>query len=522
VLRVQKGNVVSSWDMEDSEYCGLIKLDILSLSTLSVLSECRRLINSKRGPETQFDFDELTLDGNEVFEGISDGRTSGIFQFSQRPTTELCKEMGVESFNDMVVVQAIARPGPYKSGMTEEYIKRKHGEGWKTKNRIYEEITFETFGLLVYQEQIMKVISQVAIAYWTAWCKFNYPAEFICSCLTYSQKDEKQSLINEAQDLGLKIMLPKCDISDPIRWTIGEDETLYVPFIEINTIGEQQAIKHCTLETESNVGFFQLKAAPNTKTQVGKLLAEIGAYNPEEMPNQDVVEKNFQWSLSNEESFSTLLSLMGPDDVIGEALTLGGGFSVPSGLIKPIRRFVNPELTQCAWCDLVDECDAPVLPSPGALNAAICGEAPGPKEDKFKRGFHEEAPAGELLWSELALYGLNRRLFYVTNIVKCYPSETGTPKAEHINHCARWLAEEFSRVKPRLILACGNTCVKAFKNQDGGITELSGTTEWIESVAAWVCWCMHPAAVKRKASNRVYFEKGIENFAAKLELLRGA
>jgi len=590
VLKLQKGHVVSSWDMEDCEFCGLMKLDVLGLSTLSVLEECRRLINLQRGPKSQFDFDDITFDDSKIFEKITQGRTSGIFQFSQRPTTELCKEMGIDCFNDMVAAVALARPGPYKSGMTGKYVQRKHGGSWSPMNKIYEEISKDTFGLLIYQEQVMQIISRVAglpestadkirkvigkkrdpkefekyrkqflkgckehktlsdleaqefwegllewagygfnkahsveysiIAYWTAWCKFNYPAEFICACLTYSKKDEKQALINEAQEVGLNIMLPKVDISDATKWII-KDQMMYVPFTEINSFGEQQARKYCESEyIDGNVGFFSIKAAPNTKTEAGKLLVEIGAYRPEETPNPDVIEQHFSFILSNVESLPILSQLMGPDIDFASALTLSA--TPPSGLIKPSRMYQVPDgLVECGRCELLNECDGPVPPSPGVFNAFITGEAPGPMENKYVRGFHEDAPAGSLLWDELEIYGLVRRYFHVTNICKCYPKKSKTPTWEHIKACSVWFSDELERIKPRLILALGNTCVFAFTGKKSGIRDLSGTTEWIEKLGAWVCWGMHPAAIKRRESNRVYFEKGIENFADKFLLLRG-
>ncbi len=585
-LKLQKGQVVSAWDMEDAEYVGLMKLDILGLSTLSVLAECKRLIKDEK-----FNFDDISLDDQEVFKQLSEGKTSGVFQFSAKPTTELCKEMGIESFNDMVAAVALVRPGPYQSGMTENYIKRKHGAKWEPKHEIYEEITRETFGIIVYQEQVMQVISKVAglsestadqirkvigkkrdvkefepyrkqflkgcqeqktlsvkeanefweglkehahysfnrahsvgyslIGYWTAFCKIHYPAEFLCSCLTYSKKDEKQDLINEAQQIGLKIMLPKVDISDATRWLIS-DRLLYAPFIEVNTMGPTQAEKYCKTKVEENVGFFNIKAVPDTKTQMGKLLTEIGAYEPEREPDNDIVEKHFSFSLSDG-AYSGLSKALGfsfPKGEIPKWKTLDVPKDVvPYNLIKPVRRFQNEDLLDCDKCELRKECDAPVLPSPGVFNVVIVGEAPGPQENEHGRGFYEKAPAGKLLWKELDLYGLSRRMFHITNCLKCWPGEKALT-AKHIEICKPWLDEEIAKLQPRLILAIGNTCVKMFTGRDGGIKKLSGTTEWNENIKAWLCWCLHPAAVKRNAGNQEYFEDGIRNFAAKFALLK--
>lgn len=610
-LRVQKSNVVSAWDMEDSEYNGLMKLDILGLTTLSILSECLRLINETDQtyffwhPESERFFvdkdmqedkfpveclevgialDKIPLDDEEVFKQLSEGKTSGVFQFSARPTTQLCKEAGIDSFNDMVAVVALVRPGPYQSGMTENFILRKHGKKWKPLNAIYEEITKDTYGLIVYQEQVMQVISRVAglsestadkirkvigkkrdakefepyrvqfiegckkqktlsekeanefweglkehahysfnkahsveyamIGYQTAWLRIYYPAEFLCACLSYS-KTEKQELIDEALRQGFKVVWPKVGISEATRWILGEGRrTLYAPFIEINSIGPEQAKKICAPE-DSNAGFFNIKPTINSKTELGKLLKEIEANNPDSEPDTEIIQKHFQFVLSpSEDAYPKLTGLIGYTD-----LKLEEAPTTTKPLIHPVKRFQNKEIKNCSRCELRQECEAPVLSSPGIFNAFITGEAPGPLEDEYGRGFYEEAPAGELLWNELGLYGLERRMFFVNNICRCYPETTRTPKPEHIEACLPWFEEEVKTIQPKLILAIGNTCVKVFKGQDGGIQKLSGETEWNEKYGFWICWCLHPAAVARRPSNREYFEKGIRNFAKKFRLL---
>jgi hypothetical protein len=70
-------------------------------------------------------------------------------------------------------------------------------------------------------------------------------------------------------------------------------------------------------------------------------------------------------------------------------------------------------------------------------------------------------------------------------------------------------------------LALGNIPLFALSGRKSGITALSGTTEWIDSLSAWVCWGMHPAATFRRKANIEYFEKGVKNFVEKFELLRG-
>ncbi|MBU2249667.1 MAG: DNA polymerase III subunit alpha, partial [Gammaproteobacteria bacterium] len=181
------GNVSINWEMGDSEYMGLMKLDILGLNTLSVLSECRRLILENHGdqlathPESdccfvcrkenltdqveylgEFDFPNLPLDDPKVYKELSAGNTHGTFQFTGYACTELIKRMCVSNFEDLVQAISLARPGPADSGMTDLFVKRKHGEKWSRKHDTFEDVTKDTYGVVVYQEQVMNVIHKVA------------------------------------------------------------------------------------------------------------------------------------------------------------------------------------------------------------------------------------------------------------------------------------------------------------------------------------------------------------------------
>ena len=110
----------------------------------------------------KFNLDDIPLDDQKTFDLINSGKTAGIFQISAVATTQLSKEIHIDNFEDIVAAVALVRPGPTKSGMTKDYIKRKHGEKWQSLHPIYEEVTKYTHGILVYQEQVMQVISKVA------------------------------------------------------------------------------------------------------------------------------------------------------------------------------------------------------------------------------------------------------------------------------------------------------------------------------------------------------------------------
>ncbi|MBU0847513.1 DNA polymerase III subunit alpha [Patescibacteria group bacterium] len=952
-LSTRSGQEVVNWDKDDAEYVGLMKLDVLGLSELSILNETRKLVEENHGKKIIFE--KIELDNPQVFEMLSEGQTVGVFQFNTWTTTKLCKEIGIDNFGLMSDVIALVRPGPANSGMTADFTKRKHGGKWRKKHRIYEHITKDTYGIIIYQEQVMQVINQVAglsystadairkiiakkrdvkefekyrqmfidgckkeetlsekeaaefwtalekhasygfnrshsvayamIAYWCAFCKLYFPAEFLCANLSYGTDGKKDDLVKEARRLGLSIVLPKVGISDAHLWVV-KDNNLYVPFIEIKGVGPKVAedllkyhppepkavVVQQKKEKPKQLGFFDIEEVEEPKTvlkeqkerKIDKILKAIGAIGNE--PEQDL-SKYFSFDVATDKhgEFPNLLSCLGfnfsPKD-LDPILSLDVNQGFIRGKIHTTTKFQNPELLYCQECDLVKQCKHPVLPSPGRYNLAIVGEAPGcisgdslidvafrdkskfpngieikdlvgqkdfyvysfdvdnckmvvdkvrkvwstgikkvwkvtykwwkytkgedkeslinslkvtknhrfllkkptpSKHDpfkgindgkrnymsldfglgighslqpfyrmsfdgrsfvrsadseyekesrvlaKFKSGeetienyqvhhvdkntsndtwdnlelltvqehsslhskgdnnsmknpevkakhlgivksaayrsnmskimtevrknpfdrqkrldnvekYHEEKSqrskeffcdpfhyygyllarvnsekfpnddiewaegkfknkfpnmefppidnhkiisveyvgeeevydietekyhnfaangvfvhnshedeegqgfvgrSGQLLWKELDKYGLIRRFFHMTNCVKCYPKDIRTPGDRHLNACAKWLNEEIIRADIRLALVFGNTGLKYFKNEDGGITKYNGKAEWLEAYSMWVVWCIHPSAVLRSPNNKNDFQKGIASFAEKINILGG-
>lgn len=157
-LAMRKDEIVANWDMQDSEHVGLMKLDILGLNTLSVLSEAKRLIANP-----DFEYEKIPLDDQAIYEDLYGGNTTGVFQLSAWATTNLAKQIRATNIGELSDIIALVRPGPLDSGMTEDYIKRKNdGLQWKKKHQKYEDIVKDTFGIIVYQEQVMEVIHKVA------------------------------------------------------------------------------------------------------------------------------------------------------------------------------------------------------------------------------------------------------------------------------------------------------------------------------------------------------------------------
>jgi DNA polymerase len=209
-----------------------------------------------------------------------------------------------------------------------------------------------------------------------------------------------------------------------------------------------------------------------------------------------------------------------------EGSTEGLGTSFANSPISYPQYFLNSKgmsLDTCTNCELSNECRKPVPPTYGLYNMMLVGEAPGKDEDRLGKPFI--GAAGNLLWTGredfkgLNTYGLTRDLFHITNVCKCFPSKTRTPKSIHVRTCSPYLYEEIKAVKPFVILAMGNTGLRFFKGVESGITNLSGTTEWSDEFNCWICYSLHPAAVLHHSENLEFIKTGIENFVKKVVYL---
>ncbi len=145
-----RGVKVSPFDKDDLDDMGILKLDILALKTLDIISKAL-----KSAGLTQDDL-PLEFDDPEVFKIFREGKTLGVFQFKSNLLTQISRRLRISNFKELYDATTIARPGPLHSGQTEQYIRRCQGiEPVEYVHESLEEITKDSYGLLLYQEQIM-------------------------------------------------------------------------------------------------------------------------------------------------------------------------------------------------------------------------------------------------------------------------------------------------------------------------------------------------------------------------------
>jgi len=160
--RTKNDEIVTAFDMVAIEKMGLLKMDFLGLTTLTILDDTLKLIAQTRGE--QLALETIPLDDRETYEKVfHSALTSGVFQFESRGMRDVLRRYQPNTIEDLTALNALYRPGPIQGGMIDYFIDRKHGRK-KTEYELpeLEEILQETFGVIVYQEHVMQIAHRLA------------------------------------------------------------------------------------------------------------------------------------------------------------------------------------------------------------------------------------------------------------------------------------------------------------------------------------------------------------------------
>ena len=161
---------VTQYDMNCLEDAGMLKMDFLGLKTLTVINDTVEAIKTRvdtlKHPDTGQNYnsiDQIPLDDPAVYKMLSNGGTSGVFQFESNLAIDKLKAMRCDQFNDLVATNALIRPGPLDSGMTDSYIRRKIGQEQVAYDHPdLQPILESTYGIIVYQEQVMRIANVIS------------------------------------------------------------------------------------------------------------------------------------------------------------------------------------------------------------------------------------------------------------------------------------------------------------------------------------------------------------------------
>ena len=155
------GIIVTEYPMADLEKLGLLKMDFLGLRTLTMIHKTMKLLKRTKGIE--FDVNRIPLDDKPTYDMLIAGETDGVFQLESSGMKKLVKDLKPDVFEDLGALVALFRPGPLESGMVQDFVERKHGrQEIKYAHPLLEPVLKDTYGTIVYQEQIMQVFQVLA------------------------------------------------------------------------------------------------------------------------------------------------------------------------------------------------------------------------------------------------------------------------------------------------------------------------------------------------------------------------
>ena len=159
------GGPLTQFDKDDVETAGLVKFDFLGLRTLTVIDRAVKMINriNKQHGDAPVVIEQLPLDDKVVYDLLQKGETTAVFQLESDGMKKLLKRLVPSSFDDIIALVALYRPGPLESGMVEDYIERKHGRATVDyPHELLKPVLANTYGVILYQEQVMQIAQVLA------------------------------------------------------------------------------------------------------------------------------------------------------------------------------------------------------------------------------------------------------------------------------------------------------------------------------------------------------------------------
>ena len=161
LYRGSKGEITTQYDMRNCEDIGLLKMDFLGLRTLTLIDNCVKMLARQSGVTVELD--TLPVDDVKTYELFARGDAFGVFQFESEGMRDILRRFKPDKLNDLTALNALYRPGPIRSGMIDDFIKRKWGKvAVRYEVPELKEILEGTLGVIVYQEQVMQIASKLA------------------------------------------------------------------------------------------------------------------------------------------------------------------------------------------------------------------------------------------------------------------------------------------------------------------------------------------------------------------------
>jgi DNA polymerase-3 subunit alpha len=556
VLYERDGVRLVNWDKDDLEHFGLIKLDLLGLSALSVLDETARSVGKTYGEL----FETIPTDAPTVYAEIAAGRMAGAFQVGTHGMKKLCQAMRVKSLPDLTLANAVFRPGAIEQGILDEIALVVRGDDDPPDvHPKLAPILSDSYGFIVYQEQVMRAC--VELAGWT-WAEADalrkvigkskgreavreFGAKFVdgCARLRTMTREEAVELwkslegwgrygFNKAhalsyalvayQTLWAKLHYPAAFLAAALNHGTGDtreeqrdalmDEArrlrieAHPPDVNVSLEGARELGGDIQLGLLEIDGIGEVAAGEILRARgSGKFrdLDDFLARVDRRKLHVGIIER-----LAEAGAFASF-GIEGKGGGLRGRPTPGTLRHVSKSLLTGLRK----ETRACTRCDLRKKCRAPVPVTPGDTNVLIVGEAPGELEDRRGRGF--VGASGLYLREKLSEAGFDPQDAHFANSICCRPVDNKFPDFSYIDGCP-WLKETIKLLKPAVILALGNKPLYAFTGQRSGISKLAGTRKKLADGTV-IVFGSHPASVLYHPEAEADFKRGIEKFVRTVE-----
>lgn len=576
VLERRGDEPIINWDKNTVEKFGLIKLDILGLTTLDVLAIAKGIIKKEHKKDIQYE--TIPLDDRKVMEGFEKGDTVGVFQFESGGMRQLLKNLSEEeplTFDDITAATALYRPGPMESGLMEDFVDIKRGdrEPFYLHENMVESLE-STYGVIVYQEQVMSIARDLA-GFTMAESDHlrkamgkkkpeemaKYRDKWVEGCVEHSGITEKQAgklfdqieafagyAFNKSHSveytiisywaMWLKTYYPEVfyaasmSVLDSLKLAKdAEKKEIYVVPPDINKSSDRfeigydskraQKILYAPFQMINGLSANGAKAILRAKEKMGRPFTSKKEF-------VDTVERRLcnirvQEKLDLIGAFAEIegqIDARHPDRLKDQKQLM------PSIMTASVRADRKIEMTNLVKDELKDmvatmrDCDKCTLagechPTPRAGRSAkimLVMDCPNWSEGDALK--MGEGQACDPLKEALTKAGIGLQHVYITSLVKAPKPKGETLANEMINGCADYLKREIELLKPPIIVALGG---KAARHLDGdlkgGWEEICGEEKYLPKIDSTLIVGMNPMMIGFDPTKQKYLDEVIARAA---------
>ncbi len=359
LYKTSKDEIVTQWDKDVIEDLGLLKMDFLGLRTLTVIDDAVKLL---RTSGTELDLDALGLDDEATYKLFADGRTDGVFQFESRGMKQLLRRAKPTRFEDLAALNALFRPGALSVGMADEFAARKNGK----KKIVYlldemKPILEETYGVIVYQEQVMQIAVEVA---GFSLAEADVLRKAMGKKKLEMMEEQKEKFVAGAEERGVA----RAKASE--LWEYIEPFAGY-GFNKSHSVAYALlAYKTAYLKTHHPVPFMaaMLTSEMASKDRVGKYIHECRLMNIDVLP-PDINQSDWSFSVGDGSIRFGLGAIKGLGDGAVEAILDARRKDGPFGGLADFAGRVNPQTVNARAYDVLAKSGA--MDSFGASRRAL-------------------------------------------------------------------------------------------------------------------------------------------------------